>query len=420
MIALARRTFFLIVFSCALFGQTDFYLKNGDTVVFYGDSITDQRLYTAFTEAYVLTRFPQLRVKFIHSGWGGDRVTGGGGGPVDVRLQRDVIAYKPTVMTIMLGMNDGRYKPFDADVLNTFTAGYENIVKTVRAALPNLRITAIQPSPYDDVTRAPLFEPGYNSVLIRYGHFLQELSKKDNLSVADLNTGVVDALRKANEADPQLAQKIIPDRVHPGAAGHLLMAEGLLKAWGAPAVVTSVEIDGEGGTAKPAIGTQVSALESAAGHVYWTQTDAALPMPIDWTDATVNLAIKSSDFVNALDQETLRVMGLHAGSYTLAIDGATIGTFSAGQLGDGVNLATLSTPMLKQAADVMQLTVLHNNIHFSRWRTVQFPTQKYSFTKTGAAADALDALEDEIVAAQRSAAQPKPHRYELTQVKQEP
>ena len=36
----------------------DFHLKNGDRVVFFGDSITDQRLYTTFTETFVLTRFP--------------------------------------------------------------------------------------------------------------------------------------------------------------------------------------------------------------------------------------------------------------------------------------------------------------------------------------------------------------------------
>jgi hypothetical protein len=57
--------------------QGPFPLKDGDRVVFYGDSITDQRLYTTFTETYVVTRFPALRVWFVHSGVGGDRVTGG-------------------------------------------------------------------------------------------------------------------------------------------------------------------------------------------------------------------------------------------------------------------------------------------------------------------------------------------------------
>ena len=63
-----------------------FYLKNHDRVVFYGDSITDQRIYTTYVETYVKTRFPNWNVTFVHSGWGGDRVTGGGGGPIDMRL----------------------------------------------------------------------------------------------------------------------------------------------------------------------------------------------------------------------------------------------------------------------------------------------------------------------------------------------
>jgi len=31
--------------------QQEFFLKNGDTVVFYGDSITARRIYSSFTEA---------------------------------------------------------------------------------------------------------------------------------------------------------------------------------------------------------------------------------------------------------------------------------------------------------------------------------------------------------------------------------
>src|ERR671934_2548253 len=65
--------------------QSGFALQDDDRVVFYGDSITDQRLYTTFVEDYTVTRFPRWSIRFIHSGWGGDRVTGGGGGPIDLR-----------------------------------------------------------------------------------------------------------------------------------------------------------------------------------------------------------------------------------------------------------------------------------------------------------------------------------------------
>src|SRR5437588_6069061 len=104
-----RRVFALLLLAATALAQGDFYLKSGDRVVFYGDSITDQRLYTTFVESYAVTRFPDMNVAFIHSGWGGDRVTGGGGGLIETRLSRDVYAYHPTVMTVMLGMNDGSY-----------------------------------------------------------------------------------------------------------------------------------------------------------------------------------------------------------------------------------------------------------------------------------------------------------------------
>src|SRR5881394_1134720 len=105
----------ILVGSTALFAadKSGFYLKDGDRIVFYGDSITDQRLYTTYIESYCVSRFPKKHFSFIHSGWGGDRVTGGGGGPIDMRLKRDVLVYKPTVVTICLGMNDGGYAAFD-------------------------------------------------------------------------------------------------------------------------------------------------------------------------------------------------------------------------------------------------------------------------------------------------------------------
>src|SRR5437763_17669 len=138
----------LVALGSAARAQGGFALRDGDRVVFYGDSITDQRLYTTFVEDYVVTRFPHMNVRFVHSGWGGDRVTGGGGGPIDLRLDRDVIAYKPTVMTIMLGMNDASYRPFDQAIFDTYANGYRHIIEKMKAAIPNLRFTLIQPSPF--------------------------------------------------------------------------------------------------------------------------------------------------------------------------------------------------------------------------------------------------------------------------------
>jgi lysophospholipase L1-like esterase len=406
------RTLVLIALAALSLAAQDFYLKSGDTVVFYGDSITDQRLYTTFTETYAVTRFPTLDVRFVHSGWGGDRVSGGGGGPIDVRLKRDVFVYKPTVMTIMLGMNDGRYKAFDQDLFDTYANGIKNIVKAVKAERPGIRITLIQPSPYDDATRPPTFPGGYNAVLLRYSQFLKEFAQSDHLDLADLNTEVFADLARANGVDPEGAKKLLPDRVHPGPGGHLLMAEALLKAWNAPSVVTSVEIDATERKAIRTDNTTVTEL-SADGSLTWTQTDKALPMPINMKDPSVRLAISVSDVEKALDQQPLKVTGLSASRYTLKIDGETVGTFTKQQLSDGMNLAMLDTPMTRQAGLVHELTLKHNNIHNVRWRVVQVPLQDETYAHKDAVFESLDALENEIIQQQRAKAQPSPHRYEL-------
>lgn len=402
----------LLLVAATASAQDGFYLKSGDRVVFYGDSITDQRLYTTVVESYVVTRFPKFEVSFVHSGWGGDRVTGGGGGALDLRLQRDVVAYKPNVVTVMLGMNDGRYRAFDQQIFDTYANGYQKIVQKLKTDLPSVRMTLIQPSPYDDVTRATMFEGGYNAVLLRYGQFVKELAAKERLDVADLNTAVAAALKKANATDTATAQKIIPDRIHPAAGGHLLMAAELLKAWKAPAVVSTVEIDVGKSSVLRVENTQVTELKTEGG-LTWTQTDNSLPLPIDLNDAVMALAVKSSDVMDSLNRQWLKVTGLTAARYQLKLDGEALGDFTKEQLSEGVNLSWFPTPMSKQAAAVHALTLRHNTLHFTAWRQVQVPFQNSKSPNVAKAIDALHALEQEVIAEQRAAAQPKPHRYEL-------
>jgi lysophospholipase L1-like esterase len=396
---------------CACSAQDAFQLKNGDRVVFFGDSITDQRLYTTFIETYVLTRFPDRQITFVHSGWGGDRVTGGAGGGIETRLTRDVIAYHPNVVTIMLGMNDGRYRPFNQQIFDIYSSGYERIVKRLKSDVPGVRITLIQPSPYDDVTRPPKFAGGYNGVLLRYGQFVKSLADSNGMTAADLNGPVTAMLEKAMAVDPELAQKIIPDRVHPGPAGHLIMAESLLRAWGAPAIVSSVEIDAAGKKLVHAENTEVSGLEFGP-VTSWTQTDRALPMPVDMSDPVMALTVNSSDFMDALNRQAVKVTGLAPGKYTIRIDGEEAGAFDASDLAAGVNLARLKTPMWSQAHRVHELTLKHNNIHFARWRSVQVPMQTEG-VDVKAALDSIDGVETQLVRQQREAAKPVAHRFEL-------
>jgi lysophospholipase L1-like esterase len=396
-----------------LSAQQQFYLKSGDTVVFYGDSITERHIYTNFIEAYVFTRFPKLNVRFVNSGWGGDMVTGGDGGALQVRLQRDVIAYQPNVVTVLLGMNDGRYRKLTDRSFSDFKTGYEKLVGMLKTALPNARLTLLEPSPYDDVTRTPGFSGGYNDVLMRFGEFVRALGEREQAMVVDLNSAVVRPLEVAQAKDPSAALEFIPDRVHPGPAASLLMAEAILKSWHAPAIVTEIEIDAEKGVPTRTVGATVIAVSRARNTLSWTQTDEALPFPVDLQDSPLSVAAYTSDFFPAIDDQPLKVRNLKPGDYTLKIDGQAIATYPADQFARGINLAQLMTPMLEQAGRVLRMTNEHVALHLSRWRMVQIPLAQYELSHYSAVIADLDTLEQELIVRMRSAAQPKPHLYQI-------
>jgi len=320
------------------------------------------------------------------------------------------------VVTVMLGMNDGRYRPFEQPIYDRFIEGYERLIRTLRAELPQARLTVIQPSPYDDVTRPPFEGGSYNQVLLRFGTFIRKVAAQEHLTFADFNGDLVQVLQKVNAEDPKVALKVIPDRVHPTDAGHLVMTQSLLKAWGAPALVTAVELDGAHGRLVAASNSQVSELVRAEGALRWSQLDRALPMPIDLTDPVIDMTVAASGFIARLDQQPLKVSGLGAGPYALRIDDQQVGVFRGAELAHGINLATLPTPMLKQASDVHDLTLKHNDIHFTRWRLVQTRLEKDGAQQTGGALDALDKLEQEIVDRQHATARPRLRRFELVPV----
>jgi len=390
-----------------------FALHDGDRVVFYGDSITQAGGYGALVEAYLVTRFPGWDVRFENAGVGGDTVRGGWAGPIERRLQRDVVARRPTVVAIMLGMNDGGYQPFDPTTLAAFADGYASILHTLKQALPELRLTVIRTSPFDDVSRAPQFAPGYDDTLRRLGCYVDTLGLREKATVVDFRTPVNAGIAAVLRGDPDLARLLLPDRVHPGVAGHLLMGATLLRAWGAPALVTRVEIDAAAARAVAAENATVSELSPVPGGLAWTQLDRALPLPVSFDDAEVQLAQRAGADLESLDAEPLVVRGLAPGSYELRIDGRRVGTFAEADLAGGVNLAVHDTPQRRQAfsakwsiEDSLQLQLLRRRLMAGA------PDD----ARVREAVGVLDAQDEESGRARRQAAQPKPRHYQLTVV----
>jgi predicted GH43/DUF377 family glycosyl hydrolase/lysophospholipase L1-like esterase len=396
---------------------TGFYLRNGDTVVFYGDSITEQNLYNQFVELYTATRFPAMRVRFFGAGVGGDRVTGGSGGPIDQRLERDVFSEKPTVVTVMLGMNDGSYRATTDDIESSYTKGYEHLLQSIRDHAPGARITLLGPSPYDDVNGTPTFPGGYNSVMQHFGDLDNALAQKFGGTFVDLNPPVVAALQKAEALDPRIAKLLVPDRVHPDPLAHWVMAEALLKGWNAPALVSAVTIDARTGKVTETQNATVDHLEMNQASLRWTEVENALPLPLSRSNATQALLFDLSDIEQQLDQEPLRVTGLDAGKYRLSIDDALIGTFSAEELAGGINLADYPTPMFHQSQRVSWLVRDRDEAHYIHLR------MRVRNANTGAAdgqPDVMQAFEDSLGDSIYAEAAPKPHVYTLSLVGEQP
>lgn len=393
---------------------TNFLLKDGDRVVFYGDSITEQRLYTSFIEEYALTRFPERKIEFINSGIGGDKVSGGWAGPIDLRLARDVFAYQPTVITIMLGMNDGYYRPYDDGIFRTYADGYRHIVDSIQQKLPSASLYLLKPSPHDDVTRPGEFEPDYNTTMVRFGDFAATLAAEKHAQTANLNAPVVAALTKAKADNLALSTTLMQDRVHPGSGVHWLMAEAVLKAWNAPSAVTAVVIDATKSTAPTSTNCAVTEIRKTKTSFSWTQQDRALPLPLPspQADPFVALAEKVSDLDSALNRETLQVTGLALGKYALQIDNEEIGEFTAEQLAAAIDLARMNTPMLRQALLVAFDTEQKNSIEDMHFHFSQDPRTDAD----GETAKALDAARAAAVEQQRRDARPVPHHYVLSSI----
>ena len=386
-----------------------YYLHPGDTVVMYGDSITEQNLYNQWVELYTITRFPKMRVHFLGAGVGGDRVSGGWAGPIDQRLERDVFPEKPSVVTVMLGMNDGGYQATTPEIDTAYRKGYEHILDAIAKFDPTTRVTLLGPSPFDDVTDTAWFPGGYNGVMQHLAEVDHDMAKEHGATFVNLNPLVVEALTKAQALDPRVAKLLIPDRVHPDPLAHWVMAEALLKGWNAPSIVSSVTLDGVAGRVLSSENTEIDGVENSGGILRWNQTDGGLPLPLVKSNATMALLLEITDIEQALNREPLRVTGLAGGRYSLAIDGREVDKFTADDLSTGINLAEYDTPMRGQAQavgwnvrDLVEAHYIHSRMRIQK-------------ADTGAeeGADRLQAYEDSLEDAIYAQAAPVPHHFEL-------
>jgi lysophospholipase L1-like esterase len=366
----------------------DFAIHDGDRVVFLGDSITEQRLYTTYIEAYALTRHPSWHLSFRNVGWGGDtawlrqrahpdegRLFAASDADLPAMVEnsvgrglgRDVLPLKPTFVTVKFGMNDHSYQAFRPDIFRAYSRSQAEIAKVLGGA--GARVAFLTPQPIEE-RRADPDKDARNQSLRQFSDGLKDVAAKGNATFVDQFAPYMDIMLAERAKNPQ-AFIGGGDAVHPGPAGQTLMAWAVLKGLGATAAVSKAEIQVAAKSASTG-GCKVENVATDGGGVSFDRLDEALPLPVD---SRAEAALKLAPVLDDLSQYGLKVVGLAEGNYEITIDGESALKTNAADLAKGVNLSNSGGPVTKQAREVLSLVFHKNDRYFDRWRNVQL----YSF-----------------------------------------
>ena len=339
--------------------------KSNDRVVFLGNSITDGGHYHSYILLYYTTRFPTMNLLIQNAGIGGDRV-----GDMVRRLEGDVFSKQPTVLVTTFGMNDSGYFEYNGDESDQFADekvkethdAYQEMERRYQQ-LAGTRIVMMGSSPYDETAVIEGNEPfrGKNNAMRRIVDIQKTSAQANGWEFFDLNQPMTAINERMQQQDPSFAL-CGEDRVHPDNDGHMVMAYLFLKAQGfAGKQVAELSVDAARQEVVSAVNCQLSPVKKIAGGISFDYTAESLPYPLDtvargWGSKKSQFdALRAIPFMEEMNQEKLVVAGLK-GQHQLRIDGEVIGTWSAKEFAEGINLAALSqTPQYQQALGVMYL-----------------------------------------------------------------
>lgn len=336
-------------------------LKDGDRFIFIGDSITHQCLYTQYVEDFFYTRYPQTRIHFRNAGISGDRTQDA----LD-RFDDDIAAFKPTIATVLLGMNDGSYRDFDQATFDTYAAGMTKLCDQLDAI--KCKVILMSPTMFDhqafekmvakDPAKAKNKNPAnYNGVLAYYGKWAQEVARKRGYQYVDLYGPLNTLTTQGRKADPDFT--LIEDAIHPGPGGQLIMAYELLRQTGELGGVfgSGVRmINGKWEALNPSLVTGVSG--EPGKTVSYTANIKSLPWIVP---AEAELGYKLSRAGHTGSQESHIAVGLTSGRYDLVINGQTVGNFDERMLAVHAEIEEdPDSPTHQQALAVAELNKKRN------------------------------------------------------------
>lgn len=203
-------------------------IKSGDQIVAIGDSITQAGGYLRVMDAVFAQQYPDLKVpKIINVGIGGQKAE-----DLVKRFEKDVVAKKPAIVTLSIGINDVWHRvkdPHDEKVLQAYTGNLDKMVKMALEA--KIKVILVAPTVIEEDPKAE-----GNVRLIKYVEAGKKVARENKCEYVDLHALFLKAIeanaKRTGEARPK--GFLTNDGVHMLPPGDTLMALGILRGLGVP------------------------------------------------------------------------------------------------------------------------------------------------------------------------------------------
>ncbi|MFA6294236.1 MAG: GDSL-type esterase/lipase family protein, partial [Victivallales bacterium] len=207
-----------VLSSAAFAGEGSCFIKDGDKIGFFGDSITDAKTFGQITELVFRHFHPDAKVSFINNGRSGMQLAG-------VKIE-DVIKGDPNVVTIMMGMNDAINASWVRGMpIEPKAAEYKaNLVKLVRGLKEKGKVVVIfTPTLTEESADSSCFRIEGTSLLMEaMGKACEEVAKEESVYCIPVQS----EFESYQDSLPRFAQ-LRQDGVHPCARGHYQIARSV-------------------------------------------------------------------------------------------------------------------------------------------------------------------------------------------------
>ena len=303
---------------------TGLLLKKGDRLAICGDSITEQKMYSRIMETYLTVCVPELEVAVRQYGWGGETAPG-----FLARMTNDCLRFNPTVATTCYGMNDHGYRAYRPDIGERYRKAQTAIVQSFKS-----NGTTVVLGSAGCVSKKA---DALNQNLCQLRNIDIEIAGEEQTAFADVFWPMlVGGWVGTNEMDKSYSIAG-GDGVHPGWAGHLVMAYAFLRALGLNGEIGTYTVDLQSGAAAASEGHKI--LSANGGRVQirsvrypFCATGAAN------SDNSMRSGMALVPFNQELNRLMLIVKNATASKYSVTW-GQESRSYTAAQLEKGVNLA---------------------------------------------------------------------------------